>query len=167
MWVNDMWAQCICDTLTWLPTKIPMPSTTSMDHILAGIAEIALALKKPSPNLPLALLTDSQSTALHTLMIVLHNTVLPSAIPAMPHKLLTAQATPLRVPPTSETTLPTPATPVPHYIPLDDDSPAALRVPPEPITLLVPAPPSGLVLIPPDHDDATAPTSNCSQHHAP
>jgi len=43
VWINKTRAQHICDTLTWLPTKIHMPSASSIDHILAGIANIAHA----------------------------------------------------------------------------------------------------------------------------
>jgi len=187
MWVTNTQAQCICDMLTWLPTKIPMPSASSTDHILAGIADITHALQNPSPNLSLALLTDSQCTALHTLMVVLHGTVpliaAPTMLPEPPSMqatplrvppIITAptilpeppitQATPLRVLPTSKTNPLPPATPVPHYIPLDNGSPEALTMSPEPITLPIPTPPSSPALIPPDHDNVIAPTSNCHQH---
>jgi len=139
-----------------------------MDHILAGIVDITQNLQNTSPNLPLAPLTNSQSTALDTLMMVLHGTVPPIAAPTILPEPPSAQATPLRVLPTSNTSLPPPAIPAPHYIPLDDDSPKALRVSLEPIALSMPtAPPSGPVLIPLDHDDVTAPTSNHHQHQTP
>jgi len=72
VWSKDTQAQRICDTLTWLPTTIPVPTVSTADYILAGITDIANALRKPSPNSPLEALNDSQMTALEQLMVVLH-----------------------------------------------------------------------------------------------
>jgi len=64
VWIMEMWAQWICDTLMWLLTKLPMPTASSIDLVLAGIQDISSALQNPSPNSPLALLTDSQGAVL-------------------------------------------------------------------------------------------------------
>jgi len=56
--------QCICDTLTWLPTKVPMPTASSIDLVLlAGIQDITTALQNPSANSPLAPLQPKCSAA--------------------------------------------------------------------------------------------------------
>jgi len=54
IWAMDTQAQCIADTIVWLPSKVPMPMASSTDYIKAGIANIAHALQFPSPNSPLA-----------------------------------------------------------------------------------------------------------------
>jgi len=82
----------ICNTLTWLPTKCPMPMASSINLILAGITHITMALCHPSVNSPLAPLTSSQSNALQQLMVILHGTtklevpppsILPTTVPSM------------------------------------------------------------------------------------
>ncbi len=78
IWATDTQAQHIANTITWLPSKIPMPTASSADYIKADIANIAHALQFPSPNLPLAPLYDSQVKALQQLMIILHGTVYPN-----------------------------------------------------------------------------------------
>jgi len=90
VWANDTQAQCITDTIAWFPSKIPMPTTSSIDYIKAGIANIVHVLQYPLPNLPLAPLSDSQSKALQLLMLILHGTTNPNQ-PAM------SPATSLRV----------------------------------------------------------------------
>jgi len=98
VWANDTKAQRITDTLVWLPSKIPMPTTSSIDYILSGMADIIHTLQHPSPNSPLALLTDSQTKALQLLMLILHGTTNPNQ-PQVPI------ASPMRVAcPTKKTT---------------------------------------------------------------
>jgi len=53
VWATDTQAQCIANTIVWLPSKIPMPMASSTDYIKAGIANIAHALQFPLPNSPL------------------------------------------------------------------------------------------------------------------
>jgi hypothetical protein len=43
-------AACICNTITWLPTKITMPKASTADLVLAGITDIQQALLKPPPG---------------------------------------------------------------------------------------------------------------------
>jgi len=64
VWITEMHAQCICTTLTWLPTKVPMPTASSIDLVLlAGIQDITTALQNPSANSPLAPLQPKCSAA--------------------------------------------------------------------------------------------------------
>jgi len=49
-----------------------MPAASSMDYILAGIADIVHALQSPMANTPFAPLSDSHTKALHLLMDILH-----------------------------------------------------------------------------------------------
>ncbi len=44
VWSKDTHAQRICDTLTWLPSTVTVPTTMMADYILAGITDIANAL---------------------------------------------------------------------------------------------------------------------------
>jgi len=72
IWSKDAHVQCICNTLTWIPSTVPVPTATTADYILASIMDIANALQKPPPNSPLEPLTESQVMALEQLMVVLH-----------------------------------------------------------------------------------------------
>jgi len=72
VWSKETHAQCICDTLTWLPATPSVPEASTTDYILAGISNIANALCKPVPNSPIAPLTDSQVSTLEQLMVILH-----------------------------------------------------------------------------------------------
>jgi len=78
VWATDTRAQCITNTIAWFPSKIPMLTTSSIDYIKAGIANIVHALQCPLPNSPLAPLSDSQSKALQLLMLILHSTTNPN-----------------------------------------------------------------------------------------
>jgi len=109
-----------------------MPTTSSIDYINAGIADILHALQNPSPNSPLAPLTDSQSLALKTLMLILHgmsNPNQPSEAPLLPP----TPAIPVKIPPPSapinKLTPPTPAASLRVQAP--STSTPALRVPAE------------------------------------
>ncbi len=65
----------IADTVTWMPTKIGMPTPSSTDMLVAALRDIAHALKHPSVNPPLAPLTSSHCANLRTLMAVIHGTL--------------------------------------------------------------------------------------------
>jgi len=89
-----------------------MPTTSSIDYINAGIADILHALQNLLPNSPLAPLTDSQSLTLKTLMLILHgmsNPNQPSEAPLLPPM----PAIPVKMPPSgapsNKPTLPNPA----------------------------------------------------------
>jgi hypothetical protein len=60
IWIEETRAIRVCDTtLSWLPTKVTMPLSSSNDLILAGVQDILEALRNPSPRSPLDPLTDS------------------------------------------------------------------------------------------------------------
>jgi len=74
VWSKDTRAQCICDTLTWLPQHITTPDATADDYIIAGLQDIATALWHPAPTSPLAPIVASQVDTLNQLMRILHGT---------------------------------------------------------------------------------------------
>jgi len=112
VWAANTQAQHITDTVAWLLSKIPMPTTSSIDYVKAGIANILHALQNPWPNSLLSPLMDSQVLALKTLMLVLHgmsNPNQPSEAPILPPM----PALPFKIPPPgapiNKLTLPNPA----------------------------------------------------------
>ena len=68
VWIWETRKVRTCDTVSWFPDTCRMPTATSTDVIRAGVADIAEALKNPSPGSPLAPLTDTQTQALKTLV---------------------------------------------------------------------------------------------------
>ena len=139
VWIWETRAKRICDTITWFPTKVTMPHSSSTDLILASLQDIAKALKNPAARSPLAPRSDSQTTALQTLIDVLTNQLqpepeLPAAAPVPSLRVPVAPITaspvpPLRVP------IPTdgPPAPLAHTIEPDDDQPdATVRPAPAP-----------------------------------
>jgi hypothetical protein len=50
VWIWETQAACICNTISWFPTKVTMPLALSNDLILAGIQDILAALANPSAN---------------------------------------------------------------------------------------------------------------------
>ena len=132
VWASDTQAQRISDTVVWCPSKTPMPTSSSLDYIRAGIADITHALLHPSPNSPLAPLSDSQVKALQLLMLILHGTTnpnQPSTAPASLLRVVTPDSIKSGLTKTSPTTPPTP-------LPMQDPEPD------------------------PDPDDATVKTDN-------
>ncbi|KAI2502115.1 hypothetical protein MHU86_12345 [Fragilaria crotonensis] len=77
VWLWDTRATRICDTLSWFPTKNPMPLASSNDLILAGLQNILQALRHPSPGSPLAPLPDSHHQALTQLTSILTSLAAP------------------------------------------------------------------------------------------
>jgi len=96
VWIRDTRAQRICDTLTWIPDQITMPTASSADYIIAGIHDIAQALRKPSANSPLAPLADNHVAALRDLMDLLHGSTKDTQPDAPP--LRVGPSTPLPLP---------------------------------------------------------------------
>lgn len=80
VWIRATGTGRICNTVSWFPTEVTVPSAWSTDMILAGMRDILHALHNPSPNSPLAPLTDSHAGALKQLMSILHG-VTPSSEP--------------------------------------------------------------------------------------
>lgn len=105
IWINATRSTRICDTVAWLPTKVPMPTASSVDYILTGIQDIVQALQHPSPNSPLAPLTDSQSNSLRTVMDILHKAASPPQVEPTPLPT-PAPVAPTADPPTSTPTHP-------------------------------------------------------------
>ena len=60
IWIWDTQHECICDTVSWFPTKFTMPLASSTDLVIAGLHNIVHTLNHPSTNSPLAPSTDSQ-----------------------------------------------------------------------------------------------------------
>jgi hypothetical protein len=68
IWMFTMRAERASDTISWFPTKVNMPLTSSNDLILTALPDIAHALQHPSPMASLVPLNDNHVTALHKLM---------------------------------------------------------------------------------------------------
>ena len=110
-----------CDTLSCFPTKVLMPIASSNDLILAGVQDILMALRNPTPGSPIDPLTDS-----HVATSKIVSELIPGLIIPVPKPILdpvSAPVPPLRV-----------ATP---------QTPSPLRV--DPIN-----PPAGPIIIPDD-----------------
>jgi hypothetical protein len=58
----------VADTLAWFPTRVKMPTMSSLDLALAAAKDLLHALIHPSPGSPLAPTTDSQTAALKQLV---------------------------------------------------------------------------------------------------
>ena len=127
VWIWASRASRICDTLTWLPTKLTLPVASSDDRILAGIQTIVQALQQPAPASPLAPLPATHHDALLRLTALLQAINDPPVAPplaALPSPSKPSASTPgasLRV------AVPTPV-PIPPLVPSPPHSPS-LRVP--------------------------------------
>jgi hypothetical protein len=127
IWMWETRAMRICDTLTWFPTKVTMPSATTEDRILASLRDITDALRNPTHGAPLSPTSDTQQEALAQLIALLHNTLAPATHeteqpvqqpddPSAPHNLspIPKQSPPpLRVPIVPPSPTPPPSMPNP------------------------------------------------------
>jgi hypothetical protein len=94
IWIWETRSLRVIDTLTWFPTKVTLPDSSSTDIILSCLQDILHALQHPAPKSPLAPRTDTQTQALLDLVALLGSTQQPPATaPTLP-----TTATPLRVP---------------------------------------------------------------------
>jgi len=156
VWANETRSQRITDTVAWFPSKIPMPTTSSIDYIKAGIADIIHALQFPSPNSPLAPLSDSQSRALQQLMLILHGTTSPNQPAPAPAPSLRVDAPTLLTTSSLVVASSIPLTPAPPIFPQALDSTPFVPTPPG----LEPTPPDApslrVALPSPQPDDATS-----------
>jgi hypothetical protein len=50
VWIWETQMERVCDTLTWFPTKVKLPTVTNSDLILTGIQDIINALTNPLPD---------------------------------------------------------------------------------------------------------------------
>jgi hypothetical protein len=71
IWIWETRALRIIDTLTWFPSKVKLPDSSSIDIILSCLQHILHALNNPSPKSPLAPRTDTQTQALNDLIALL------------------------------------------------------------------------------------------------
>jgi hypothetical protein len=152
VWVWTTRATRICDTLSWFPTKGPMPIASSNDLILAGIHDIVDALEHPSSGSPLAPLATSHVAALRQLTEVLTGVTTPAPIAAQPTIVLppSPRVTPLRVPDSPLVPLP----PVPDAAPLRVPESPPMPLPPVPDAAPLRVPKSPPVPLPPVPDAA-------------
>jgi hypothetical protein len=87
VWLCDTYAVRICDTLTWYPTKVRMPASSSNDIIIACLKDIAQALQHPAPASALAPHTNTQTKAHLDLITLLTNiTAPPLQVPPVDNK---------------------------------------------------------------------------------
>jgi hypothetical protein len=79
-----IWETCgirVCDTVTWFPSKVPMPKSSSTGMIVASLRDIAHALQHPEPRSPLLPQSDSHKSALEQLITTLSTIVEPTPEP--------------------------------------------------------------------------------------
>ena len=75
--MQDTQAIRITDTIEWLPDRLPIPTPSTDDLIIAGIHDIKYALLHPSAHSTLQPLQPSTVAALHALNNILHNVAIP------------------------------------------------------------------------------------------
>ena len=92
VWIWETRGERICETISWLPTKVTMPLASSTNLIVAGIQDIVRALHNPTAGSPLAPLTDSHVHALQQLTTLL--TVIVSTPATSPPNSLSGTTTP-------------------------------------------------------------------------
>jgi len=139
-----------------------MPTTSSINYIKAGIADIIHALHFPSPNLPLTPLSDSHSRALQQLMLILHGTTSPNQPTPAPDTSLRVD-TPAPLATTSPIVAPSiPLTPAPPVSPQALDSTPFVPTPPGLEPTLPDAPSLRVALPSPPPNDDTIPMDNCT-----
>jgi hypothetical protein len=98
IWIWETRALRSIDTLTWFPSKVKLPDSSSTDIILSCLQDVLHALNNPSPKSPLAPRTDTQMQALHDLIALLG-----SVSPKTPALLVTP---PTAAVPTTKTNAP-------------------------------------------------------------
>jgi hypothetical protein len=98
IWIWETHALRIINTLTWFPSKVKLPDSSSTDIILSYLQDILHALDNPSPKSPLAPCSDTQTQALHNLIALLG-----SVSPTTPAPLVTPPTAAL---PTTKTNAP-------------------------------------------------------------
>jgi hypothetical protein len=148
IWIWETRSICTCDTVTWFPTKVTIPPSSSTDLILASLQDIADALKNPAPRSPLAPRTNAQATALQTLVDVLTNQLNnDEPVPTVTAPALRVPATQALAPmaPVQRVSMPQ-AIPDLHLIPANPDDAAPIAPTPQPalITPTLPQPDEAL-----------------------
>ena len=150
VWIWETQHECIVDTLAWFPTRVKMPTISSVDLILAAAADIITALQNPSPGSPLAPTTDSQAAALKQLAEIFQDCAKRSSMVDA-----TKGASEPRVHPSHETsTMTSPevrngqAGASPRVNPINGPTPAPTPLVPPGFTPLQPPPPLALLAPP-------------------
>jgi hypothetical protein len=78
---------CMCDAVTWFPTKVAIPQSSSTDMILTSLRDArrrdinAHALENPEPRSPLISQSNSHTSALEQLITTISNIVEPTPEP--------------------------------------------------------------------------------------
>jgi hypothetical protein len=100
VWIKETTSERISDTLTWFPSQVKMPSTSSRDTIVAAAHDLAHALAHPSPASPLSPLLVHEREALSQLSDIFSKAANPvdSSLPVAPTATLS--------PPTASTSSP-------------------------------------------------------------
>jgi hypothetical protein len=86
IWIWETRDVRVCDTVTWFPTKVVMPKSSSTDMILASLRDIAHALQNLEPHSPLIPQSNSHKSALEqliTLITTISNIMEPTPEPTM------------------------------------------------------------------------------------
>jgi Reverse transcriptase (RNA-dependent DNA polymerase) len=67
VWCWATKAERVCDTISWFPTKVQIPTASSADTIQACLEQIVVCLRNPAAGSPLAPLTNTHVEALQTI----------------------------------------------------------------------------------------------------
>ena len=98
IWMWDTRATRICDTVSWFPSKVAMPTNSSADLILTSLQDIAHALAHPMPRSPVDPISPTHKAALQqlieTLVTLVPHTPRRASLPPAPGPA----PPPLRVP---------------------------------------------------------------------
>jgi Reverse transcriptase (RNA-dependent DNA polymerase) len=140
IWVWETKRERVCDTLSWHPSKVPVPAVQPIDELRAALKDIMRAIVKPPTAQPQLQFTPTELAALHNLHATLHGDTATDTEPD--------PAAPLRVANQAETTTATapapatePAAPLRvavqgETVPTADEQTTAQTTPPAPPTTL-------------------------------
>jgi Reverse transcriptase (RNA-dependent DNA polymerase) len=134
IWMWDTRAVRICDTITWMPTRVPMPTPSSHDVISEHLREIVNLLQKPLSHVHLQPLSETHLHAIETLA---------SIFPAEPTKPVETPEKDAPPPPTHAPVRPDPPIPMPVPVPSPTPTPrvgTTDQLPPPPPRVALPAP---------------------------
>ena len=142
-YMQDTQAVRITDTIAWFPDRLPVPTPSTDELILAGIHAIHQALIHPTADSTIAPLAPATLTALQNINAILHQVAAPTQVAPVlvpprddaPLSSVSVQiAAPLRVP-----TVPVIA-PTPTPVSLPPPVPVSVPVPESPVPDTTPAP---------------------------
>jgi hypothetical protein len=83
VWCWATKAERVCDTISWFPTKVQIPTASSADTIQACLEQIVVCLQNPAAGSPLAPLANTHIEALQTIQRLI---VDPPAVSTEPKK---------------------------------------------------------------------------------